>query len=67
MSATLDRREFVGRVLTAGSILAAPRIVAAVAQGSGDPIARTRFGRVRGARKDGVIVFKGIPFAGPPT
>jgi para-nitrobenzyl esterase len=64
---TFDRREFVGRVLTAGSILAAPRIVAAVSQGSSDPIARTRVGRVRGARKGGVIVFKGIPFAGSPA
>ena len=66
-----DVSHFIARVrrcvLTASGILAAPRIADAVSQGSSDPIARTRFGRVRGAQEDGVIVFKGIPFAGSPT
>ena len=67
MPATLDRREFVGCVLAAGGILAAPWIANAVSQGFSDPITRTRSGRVRGTRKDGVVVFKGVPYAGSPA
>ena len=32
-----------------------------------DPEARTAAGRVRGRREDGLAVFRGIPFAQPPT
>jgi para-nitrobenzyl esterase len=67
MAHTLDRREFVGRVLTAGGALAAVGIAHAGPPASGDPIARTRFGRVRGAHKGNVTVFKGIPYAGSPA
>ena len=31
------------------------------------PIAKTIYGAVRGASQDGVILFKGIPYAGPST
>jgi para-nitrobenzyl esterase len=34
---------------------------------SGAEIAKTIYGPVRGAHKDGVIVFKGIPYAGSPA
>ncbi len=67
MPGLLDRRQFVGRVMTAGAALAASGIAHAGPQASGDPVARTRFGRVRGARHGRVVVFKGIPYAGSPA
>jgi para-nitrobenzyl esterase len=32
-----------------------------------DPIAETRFGRIRGSREDLLCVFRGIPYADPPV
>jgi para-nitrobenzyl esterase len=64
-----DRRAFLGRVLAAGTF-AAPALLTGRMRASSQPaetIARTAYGRVRGARKDGVLVFKGIPYAGSPA
>ncbi|MDI2127739.1 carboxylesterase/lipase family protein [Yinghuangia seranimata] len=33
----------------------------------GEPLCRTRSGVVRGATRDGVAVFRGVPFAAPPV
>ena len=54
---TLDRRSFLGRVLAAAASVAPairPGRVHAQAQAT-DVVARTAHGRVRGARKDGVL------------
>jgi para-nitrobenzyl esterase len=32
-----------------------------------DPIAETRFGKIRGTREDGLCVFRGVPYAEPPV
>jgi para-nitrobenzyl esterase len=68
-AATLDRRTFLGRVLAVGTSVA-PAIltdrVRAQSQAA-DVVARTAYGRVRGARQGGVLVFKGIPYAGSPA
>ena len=32
-----------------------------------DPLVETRYGRLRGTVEDGLVVFKGVPFAAPPT
>jgi para-nitrobenzyl esterase len=63
----LSRRNFVFRT---GMSVLAPAILTSklrAQSGSGEVIAKTVYGRVRGARKEGVLVFKGIPYADPPT
>jgi para-nitrobenzyl esterase len=32
-----------------------------------DPIAETRYGKIRGTREDGLCVFRGVPYAEPPA
>lgn len=66
---TLDRRAFLGCAMAAGAC-AAPALLAGTARAQSpatEAIARTTYGRVRGARRDGVLVFKGIPYAGSPA
>jgi para-nitrobenzyl esterase len=41
--------------------------LAARAQSTSEVTAKTVVGRVRGAKKDGVTVFKGVPYAGSPA
>jgi para-nitrobenzyl esterase len=41
--------------------------ILARAQSPDAVVAKTRYGQVRGARKDGVVLFKGIPYAGSPA
>ncbi len=42
-------------------------MTSAVQHEPADPEARTAAGRVRGRREGGLAVFRGIPFAQPPT
>src|SRR5215218_9500732 len=37
------------------------------AQGQAAPLAETQYGRVRGTVKDGICVFKGIPYGAPTS
>jgi para-nitrobenzyl esterase len=67
---TLDRRDFLSRIPIALGVLSSPilklRASYAISTTS-DVVAKTVYGRIRGASKDGVIVFKGIPYAGSPS
>lgn len=63
----LDRRTFL---IQAGAVLLGPAILTSKLRAqtaSGQVVAKTVYGRVLGARKDGVLSFKGIPYAAPPT
>jgi len=64
------RRDFLVRLPLAGAALAAPALLTTrtrAASASGAVVAKTIHGRVRGARREGVAVFKGIPYAGSPA
>jgi para-nitrobenzyl esterase len=50
------------RQLMAGAGAAMLLPVQGLARGGGDPIATTRYGRVRGLREQGVLVFRGIRY-----
>ena len=56
----LNRRTFFS--VTGGALA-----VAAAARADPGVIAKTTYGQVRGAGNDGVILFKGIPYAGSPA
>jgi para-nitrobenzyl esterase len=61
------RRTFLARAgRLAGGAVAARWLAAQPARG-GAAVARTTHGQVRGALQDGVVVFKGIPYAGSPS
>jgi para-nitrobenzyl esterase len=71
----MDRRDFLKAAsLTSASIAGLPLFTAS-ARGQAiyrnskfePPIAQTKYGKVRGASQNGVICFKGIPYAGSPT
>jgi para-nitrobenzyl esterase len=69
-SAGLDRRAFLRRApLVAGALAASAAFTRKLrAQFEGAAIiAKTTCGSVRGEKKDGILVFKGIPYAEPPT
>ena len=64
------RRAFLGRIQVALGALSVPALGmrGLCSQTAGnDAIAKTIYGRVRGAHRDGVIVFKGLPYAGSPA
>ena len=63
----MNRRKFIGSVSSVGigaSLLSTigDRVWAATAEYT---TVKTRYGRVRGAGQNGIVVFKGIPYAGP--
>jgi para-nitrobenzyl esterase len=65
----LDRRSFLNRMAMATGVLCAPALLGCGSHEEGRReavVAKTLYGRVRGARENGVTVFKGIPYAGPP-
>src|ERR1700733_4997529 len=61
----LARRDFIMRAPLLAGALSAPGLLLA-ADDQQAPIARTTKGQLRGVRENGVIVFKGVPYAGPP-
>ncbi len=67
---TLNRRSFLHRITMAAGVLSAPAIFSCRSRTRTQPetvVAKTIFGRVRGAGKNGVLIFKGIPYAGSPA
>ncbi|HTY63401.1 MAG TPA: carboxylesterase family protein [Acidobacteriota bacterium] len=65
-----ERRDFLCRIPVALGALSVPamRLPGLFAQSAGsEVVAKTSYGRVRGTRKDGVVIFKGIPYAGSPA
>src|SRR5438094_972273 len=62
MTIRMSRRALLKNHFLAGSAVLAGTIHAA---GTGSPVAQTRYGRVRGVERDGVSIFKGIPYGGP--
>jgi para-nitrobenzyl esterase len=69
IKAAMNRRSFLRNISLAAGTVAAPAIFASKIRaqaGSASPIAKTAHGQVRGAVKEGVNVFKGIPYAGSP-
>ncbi len=49
------------------AIVAAFTVLEMAAQPSGGPVVKTQSGRVRGVERDGMMIFKGIPYAQPPV
>ena len=68
---TVSRRAFLGTTAGTAALVGLAVNEAAGAQNNTSPNApefvetRTRYGRLRGARANGVIAFKGVPYAGP--
>jgi para-nitrobenzyl esterase len=58
MDRTLDRREFLAAAAMASGVVAR-------AGSSEPPVVNTAKGKLRGVEENGVVVFKGVPYAGP--
>jgi para-nitrobenzyl esterase len=57
--ARLDRRTVIG---AAGAVAAAAGAGPALAAAQGGPVATTAAGRIRGAEREGIKIFKGVPY-----
>jgi para-nitrobenzyl esterase len=70
----LTRRALLNSTIGLGVVAALPvaaraatRATAHASEGSGDPIVRTSNGPVRGRVEDGVLAFRGLRYAAPPS
>lgn len=59
--ALLKRRD----LMAAGAAIAGRRAAGVTQEQAGFAVVETRYGRVRGIRGDGLVTFKGVPYAGP--
>lgn len=59
------RRAVLGSTVSLGAVAALP--AATRVSDSGDPVVRTSYGPVRGRVEDGVLAFRGLRYAAPPT
>src|SRR5579871_1152485 len=60
MTGTINRRTIIKSL--AGTAALARATLAARTE---SPVAQTRYGKVRGVERDGISIFKGIPYGGP--
>ncbi|MEO9004269.1 MAG: carboxylesterase family protein [Ginsengibacter sp.] len=65
MNSVIDRRKFLSNISLATAALTLPGVVYSSLVRSNDYVeAKTTHGRIRGIRKEGVNIFKGVPYAG---
>ena len=62
-SSDIDRRTVLSGSVGAAATLAAPGILAGQANAAVDATVETANGKLRGARENGAVYFKGIPYA----
>lgn len=59
--------KMLGWVWSLAVVLSLPAVLPAAAASAPSPVVRIAAGRVRGAARDGLMIFKGIPYAQPPV